>query len=289
MVEGPDGLPADAIFEYRTLKPGRSADAKWQTCSAIMDDAIAIEVKPPIKSGRWLIQGRLLSGGKLLAMIEEPLYDVDLTTNSPQPFGLLGENKSLRETYGARIVPVDKTPTTVVSQVRKAGPRAISRLLKRVASGKKAIFLNLDPADVKMLNRVPGFPWKLDLTKTMCTFQGVFHYFRKGRFSKNLPGINPHEPTKYLAGEIYADIIPIWSLPELAGAKIHAGSAGTAKLGFEDPDGYMKSWNADVMEIEHGRGRIIFCQYQLFALTQFPYQKNQDGLSSCLLERLLKI
>lgn len=287
MIEGPAALPARALFEYRVLGPGRRTAGKWMTCSPVMDEALAIEVQPPAGGGRWLLQGRVRISGRTIAVVEEPLYDGDWTDASRGPFALLGENAAVKALYGPRLVPAEHANTIVVPDAPAAGPVGISRLLERVAEGRRAIFLDLDESGAEALNRAPGFPWELKLVKTMCTFQGIFHYFRKGPLSAGLPGIGADEPTKYIAGELYASLLPVWSLGEIEGAIIHAGSAGTDKLGFEEGFSYMDGWHADIMEIPHGKGKVVFCQYRLFPKSWFPYTRNPHFLGSCLLGRLL--
>jgi hypothetical protein len=63
-----------------------------------------------------------------------------------------------------------------------------------------------------------------------------------------------------LAGEVYAEVLPRYVLHELGG-DVLAGTIRSTQTRREDPK---MLWSSDIEIVEHGQGRLIFCQYRVF-------------------------
>jgi hypothetical protein len=304
---GPGPLPREAKLEYLLTSPDATPGAKVVTAKVGADfggrQASPAELAPlaagagekwePIRLAadgeavvplpglpdreRWLVRVRLKQKKKILATAAEPVYSWNLKESSQISFALAGESPEISAAYGGWLIPQEYATVLVAARPAAAGWQETFNLLSAVYAGKKAVFMDLGPEDVEAINTIPGLPWKLSLAKTICTFQGYFHFFRGTRFSGKLPGVGPMEPGRFLAGEPYADYLPVWSLPELAGATIHAGAWGTDRLGFESEEAkyaHMRGWHADIMEVPYGKGRILFCQYRLAKHLNEPLARN---------------
>ena len=276
---GSDPVPRETKLEYALTGPNvvPGGMEKWKTIRLSRDNNAVISLPGLNDRGRWTVKVRLKQKRKILAAATEPLYAWDLKEGSQMSFALVGESPEIRAAFGGWIIPPENAGVLVASHPSATDYQDLINLLTAVHAGKKAVFMNLEPAEADVINSIPGLPWKLSLTKTICTFQGYFHFFRGTRFSGKLPGIGPGEPGGFLAGEPYADYLPVWSLPELPGATVHAGACGTDRLGFEGTEAkyaYMRGWHTDIMEVPYGKGRILFCQYRLTAHLSEPLARN---------------
>jgi hypothetical protein len=82
-----------------------------------------------------------------------------------------------------------------------------------------------------------------------------------------------------LGGEFYADVLPRYVFSELGG-EVLAGSFKGTEPTAHDPRFH---WFSDVELVKRGRGRLIFCQYRLFA------EPSRDPLADRMRLNLLRL
>jgi hypothetical protein len=87
-------------------------------------------------------------------------------------------------------------------------------------------------------------------------------------------------PAGGLAGEAYVDVLPRYVLTELGG-EVLAGAFRNTEIRV---DGVAKMlWYSEVETVEHGVGRLIFCQYRIFD------RDDRDPLRARMLLNLLRL
>jgi len=193
---------------------------------------------------------------------------VDMAMRNQVSFALYGDWPEGRRRYSSWMIPAEYSKVAVVVKPSSLKKGELGNVLDMVRSGGKAVFMDLEPADMAILEKQRDFPVKGALRKTISTFSGWFHWFRKMNLVAGLPGLWPDEPGIYLAGEPLADLIPVWSLPEpSSSATVFAGATGM-NIRIMEPQGPAWHWGADIMEAPYGKGRLVFCQYRLLTAVE---------------------
>jgi hypothetical protein len=139
----------------------------------------------------------------------------------------------------------------LVNQVKTFDPARLQELLDDAVTGLTVVFAAMDPDDVRFLNRHGGLEYALELTPAASAGGEGFHFITPSPLFNRLPaGI--------VAGEVYADLLPSWSMECL--------SHGELTAGFTQLQGASNQWvfRADIQSVPHGKGKIIFHQYRLW-------------------------
>jgi len=257
--DGP--LPAGTIAEYRIHRNTESG-RNW-TPLKLKGGNASIEVGDLPARGKTVVEARLRSGKKRLSTATETVYAIDVSVGSQKSFALYGEAPAVKRAFSSWLIPAEFSQSAVVVKPASLPKAELGKALETARKGGKTVLLELEPADLTALAKFGDFPVKGGARKTVSTFVGWFHWFRKVRFMSGLPGVGADEPGRFLAGEALADILPVWSLPEPTGsATVFAGATGM-NIRIMEPKGPPWHWCTDIMEVTYGKGKLVFCQYRL--------------------------
>jgi hypothetical protein len=114
-----------------------------------------------------------------------------------------------------------------------------------VRGGGRLCLLDVDRASAPRIGRAFGLD--LSVQGSRGSFLGYFHFLRPHSLFVGLPHGVAHEP--------FADVLPEWSLRELAGAQ---GAAGVITVGAAS----QWAWFADVQTVPIGSGSLTLYQYR---------------------------
>jgi len=139
----------------------------------------------------------------------------------------------------------------LVDQVASFDTKRIKDLLDEAYSGYTLVFAPLTPEDARFLNRHGDLDFQLDLHPGASAGGEGYHYLSDSPLLARLP-------VNTVATEVYADLLPAWSLSRVPGAQDVAG--------FAELDSGSGSWDllADIQILPYGKGRILFYQYDIF-------------------------
>lgn len=274
-------LPKGISGEYRIIRA--SVAPKAWTPLKLSGGASSTEVGDFPVRGTTVIEARLRAGKKALASGTATIHPVDSSMRSQKSFSLYGPGDGIKRRFGSWLIPAEFAGIAVVVRPAGLAKGEIGRALDTARNGGKAVFIELDPADLAALGKYRDFPVKGTPRKSVSTFSGWFHWFRKMNMAAGLPGISWGTPGEYLAGEPLASLIPVWTLPEPGpGATVFAGATGI-NLRIMEPDGPAWHWGADIMEVPYGKGRLVFCQYRILDAIE------TDPVARMLFYRLLNL
>jgi hypothetical protein len=104
--------------------------------------------------------------------------------------------------------------------------------------------------------------------------QGNYHWLAKSPVFKDFPAPG-------LMDETFADVQPLWSLEYLPEkAEVLAGSVNINAT----PGAKTKiRWGADLAVVPHGKGKVIFCQFDLFD------RLGKNALADALFANLIQL
>jgi hypothetical protein len=148
----------------------------------------------------------------------------------------------------------EDAPVTVVAGLHDIPEAALKKALDRAHQGATLIVGALAEEDLKRAQGLKGVGGDLTLIRSAGGPQGGYHYLSKSPAFKDLPGPG-------LMDETFAEVQPLWSLDHLPEkAEIHAGS-----LTFNAAPGAKGKirWGADLAVVPHGKGKVIFCQFDI--------------------------
>src|SRR5690606_33362669 len=129
---------------------------------------------------------------------------------------------------------------------------ALKRALDRAHQGASLVLGALTEEDMKKVQALKGLGAELTLIRSAGSPQGNYHYLNKSPVFKDLPGPG-------LMDEIFAEVQPLWSLDHLSDkAEVLAGSININPA--PGAKGKIR-WGADLAVLPHGKGKVIFCQY----------------------------
>ena len=254
-------LPRKTVAEYRvvrTTQPGRV----WAPLT-LSAGSSSTEIGDLPGRGQVVVEARLREGKKVLAFGSAGIHTVDASMRGQISFALYGEWPEGRRKYASCLIPAEYSKVAIIVKPSKLAKGELGKALDMARNGGKAVLMDLEPADLVELAKFRDFPVKGELRKTVSTFSGWFHWFRKMNLMAGLPGMWPDSPGQFLAGEPMADLIPIWSLPEPEwSATVFAGATGI-NIRIMEPQAPNWHWCADIYEIPYGKGKLAFCQYRL--------------------------
>lgn len=197
--------------------------------------------------GHFTFDMQLSRQGRDVFRTEETFYvppAVNLDT-AAQTFRFLGEfpddivRRGLPDARGV-----------LVNQVRTFDPKRLQELLDDAVGGLVVVFASMEPEDARFLQKHGGLGFPLDLAPAASAGGEGYHFIAPSAHFSRLP-------SGIVAGEVYADLLPAWSLTRLPHAQISAGFAQLAPSG---------QWvfRGDIQTVPHGKGKLIFHQYRLW-------------------------
>ncbi len=170
----------------------------------------------------------------------------------------------------------EDAPISVASGMGDIPEDALRQALKRTENGGSLILGPLAEEDMRKFNAFKA--WNADLTcfRSSGGPQGNFHYLLPSPAFKDLPGPG-------LLDQTYADVQPQWSLDHVPPGETHAGS-----LNFVTTPGTKGKirWGVDLAVAPLGKGKVIFCQYDLFG--KLGKNALADALFANLIQQLAR-
>ncbi len=272
-----------AEVEERTPYSGSSASVKVHLINEghLGDYAVQFRVKGP--NGRvWhqeSVKGKAKPGFNSAGTFKFPVgfergrftFDLTLTRN----------NKELDRTEEVFLVPpevkldnvlkkvsllgtfpdtvtfsaAEEAPITVATGLHDVSDSALKKALERASQGGALVLGALNEEDVKRVQGLKGFPSGLSGIRSAGGPQGNYHWLGKSPVFKDLPAPG-------LLDETFAEVQPVCSIDGLAdAAEVHAGS-----LNINGTPGakHKVRWGADLAVLPHGKGKLVFCQFEIF-------------------------
>jgi hypothetical protein len=139
----------------------------------------------------------------------------------------------------------------LVNQVRTFDPKRLHDLLDDAVTGLVVVFAALEPEDAKFLQKHGGLGFQLDLAPAASAGGEGYHYIAPSPHFARLP-------SGVVAGEVYADLLPAWSLSRLPNAQVSAGFAQLV------PSSGQWVFRGDIQSVPHGKGKLVFHQYRMW-------------------------
>jgi hypothetical protein len=169
----------------------------------------------------------------------------------------------------------EDAPVTVAAGLYDVPEAALRKALERVNQGGSLILGAITEADLKKIQALKvGGASDLSLIRSAGGPQGNYHWLGKSPVFKDLPAPG-------LMDETFADVQPLWSLEHLPEkAEVFAGSVNINTT----PGAKTKvRWGADLAVVPHGKGKVIFCQFDLFD------RLGKNALADALFANLIQL
>lgn len=165
-------------------------------------------------------------------------------------------------------------PTTVLVAAEPASLSVADwqSFFAAVESGATSIVGPLRPGDTTAIGALTDRGIPIALHFGLGNWMGCYHWQPPSDLFAGLPN-------RGLAGEAYADVLPRYILTELGGEML----AGSFRNTETRHDVAKMLWFSDIETIEHGRGRLIFCQYRIFT------EPGRDPLADRMRLNLLRV
>lgn len=253
-----EGGLGDYSVQFRVKGPnGRDLHKETLTGKARTGLNTAGRLQFPVgfERGRYTFELVLLRNNKEVARTEESFFvppEVKLD-NVLKKLTLLG---SFPDTVSW--TSVEDAPVTVVSGLQDVADAAVKKALERAAQGGAVIIGGLAEEDNKRLQSFKALGLEVSAFRAAGGPHGAYHYLCKSPVFKDLPAPG-------LMDETYAEVQPQWSL-DVSGEK--SGKVEVLAGAFVvNPAPGAKTkvrWGADVAVFPHGKGKIVFCQYDVF-------------------------
>jgi len=145
----------------------------------------------------------------------------------------------------------DHAKAALIEQVASFDAKRLKDLLDEAYAGLTLVFAALTPEDARFLNRHGDLDFQVELHPGASAGGEGYHYLAESPLLARLP-------VNTVATEVYADILPAWSLSKVPGA--------TTVAGFAELHAATGAWNfrGDIQILPYGKGKIIFYQYGIF-------------------------
>ncbi len=138
----------------------------------------------------------------------------------------------------------------LVNRVSTFDPKRLQDLLDDAVTGLTVVFAGLEPDDVRFLQKHGGLNFPIEISPAASAGGEGYHYIAPSNLFSRLPqGI--------VAGEVFADLLPAWTLGRLPGAQVASGFAQLS------PTGHWQ-FKADIQTVPHGKGRLMFHQFRMW-------------------------
>jgi hypothetical protein len=142
---------------------------------------------------------------------------------------------------------------SVVSDLSTLVEGSIRKRFERAAAGGTIILGNVSEEDARLLNTLKVLPHELTVFRSSGSQFGSFHYALGGPEFKDLP-------SNCVLDQTFADVMPYWSLEAMPNSTVGAGSISLVPEGGKS----RLRWGADLLSIPLGKGKAIFCQFDIF-------------------------
>lgn len=202
------------------------------------------------EKGRFTFDLNLSKNNKEMARTEEvflvpPESKLEIPLKQVSVLGNFPDTVASFTTADAPICVVSDISTLVEGSVRKR--------FERAAAGGTIILGNVSEEDARLLNGLKVLPHELTVFRSSGSTYGSFHYALSGPEFKDLP-------SNCVLDQTYADVMPYWSLEAMPNSTVGAGS-----INFVPEGGKSRlRWGADLLSIPLGKGKAIFCQFDIF-------------------------
>jgi hypothetical protein len=238
-VKGPNGRALHTESLAGKAKSGLNAVGKFQ-------------FPVGFERGRFTFDLVLTKNGKEISRTEEsffvpPEVKLDSALKKVTLLGTFPDTVSWSSTEDA--------PVIVAAGLHDIPEAALKKAFDRASQGATLILGPIAEEDLKKAQSLKGIGSDLTLIRTAGGPQGAYHYLGKSPAFKDLPGPG-------MMDETFAEIQPLWSLDHLPEkAVVHAGS-----ISFNTAPGAKGKirWGSDLAVVPHGKGKVIFCQFDLF-------------------------
>lgn len=145
----------------------------------------------------------------------------------------------------------ESAKAALIEQVAAFDAKRLKDLLDEAYGGLTLVFAPLSPEDARFLNRHGDLDFQVSVHPGASAGGEGYHYLADSALFARLP-------SSALASEVYADILPSWTLSRIPKAKVVAGFAGLqSETGGWD-------FMGDIQLLPYGKGQIIFYQYGIF-------------------------
>jgi hypothetical protein len=253
--EGGLGANGDYAVQFRVKGPsGRVVHQESLAGKARTGLNAAGKFQFPVgfERGRFTFDLVLTRNGKEMSRTEEhflvpPEVKLDNVLKKVTLLGNFPDSVSWSSTEDA--------PVIVATGLHDVPEAALKKALERANQGATLVFGALTEEDIKKVQSLKGFGNELTLIRSTGSPQGNYHYLGKSAAFKDIAGPG-------LMDETFAEVQPLWSLEHLPEkTEIHAGSVNINTA----PGAKVKvRWGADLAVVPHGKGKVIFCQFDIF-------------------------
>jgi len=253
--EGGLGQNGDYAVQFRVKGPsGRSIHQESLSgkAKAGLNTTGTFRFPVGFERGRFSFDLVLTRNGKELSRTEEhffvpPEVKLDNVLKKVTLLGNFPDTVSWSSTEDASVI--------VATGLHDVPEAALKKALDRAHQGASLVFGALTEEDIKKVQGLKGLGGDLSLIRSTGSPQGNYHYLLKSPAFKDLPGPG-------LMDETYAEVQPLWSLEHLPEkAEVFAGSVNVNTT----PGAKVKiRWGADLAVVPHGKGKVIFCQFDIF-------------------------
>lgn len=249
-----EGGLGDYAVQFRVKGPnGRTVHQESLTGKARtgLNTAGTFQFPVGFERGRFTFDLVLTRNGKELSRTEEHFFvpaevKLDNVLKKVTLLGNFPDTVSWSSTEDAAVI--------VATGLQDVSDTALKKALDRANQGASLIFGALTEEDIKKVQNLKGLG-DISLIRSTGNAQGNYHYLLKSPAFKDLPAPG-------LMDETFAEVQPLWSVEHLSDkADIHAGSLNLNPT----PGAKVKiRWGADLAVVPHGKGKVIFCQYDIF-------------------------
>ncbi len=249
-----EGGLGDYAVQFRVKGPsGRTVHQESLTGKARtgLNTAGTFQFPVGFERGRFTFDLVLTRNGKEVSRTEERFFvpaevKLDNVLKKVTLLGNFPDTVSWSSTEDAAVI--------VATDLQDVSDTALKKALDRANQGATLILGALNEEDVKKVQNLKGFG-DISLIRSTGSPQGNYHYLLKSAAFKDLPAPG-------LMDETFAEVQPLWSVEHLSDkADIHAGSLNINPT----PGAKVKiRWGADLAVVPHGKGKVIFCQFDIF-------------------------
>lgn len=168
----------------------------------------------------------------------------------------------------------EDAPVTVACGLQDVPEATLKKALERANQGATLVLGAITEADLKKVQALKGVGSDIALIRSTGGPNGNYHWLSKSPAFKDLPAPG-------IMDETFADVQPLWSLEHLPEkAEVLAGSVNINAT----PGAKAKiRWGADLAVLPHGKGKVIFCQFDLFD------RLGKNALADAMFANLLQL
>jgi hypothetical protein len=168
----------------------------------------------------------------------------------------------------------EESPITFVTGLHEVAEATLKKAVERASQGATLVFGALTEEDVKKINSLKALGLDIGCIRSAGGPMGNYHYLKQSPLFKDMPAPG-------LLDSTFAEVQPLWSLDHLPEkAEVLAGS-----LNFNTVPGAKTKirWGADVAVMPFNKGKIIFCQFDIFE------RLGKNALADALFANLVKL